>query len=233
MERYQYNLFVSHGQSTNTKNMVDVVGLTFNPFQENTYIVFDQTKECIIFDPGCFDAAERKQLQDKLKELDLTPVRLINTHCHIDHVFGNRFVATEYGLPLEIHRGEVPVLEAIPQVAAMYGIPYAEPSPSPERFIEAGDIIEFGETRLRSIFTPGHSPASLSFYCEEDQFLIAGDVLFYGSIGRTDLPGGDHDTLIASIKNKLLPLGDDVKVYPGHMQPTTIGFEKANNPFLR
>lgn len=213
--------------------MADVVGLTFNPFQENTYIVFDQTKECIIFDPGCFDAAERDQLKRKLKELDLTPVRLINTHCHIDHVFGNYFVATEYNLPLEIHRGEVPVLEATPQVATMYGIPYPQPSPGPGRFIEEGDIIEFGQTRLQAILTPGHSPASLSFYCAEDQFVIAGDVLFYGSIGRTDLPGGDHDTLIASIKEKLLPLGDDVRVYPGHMQPTTIGFEKANNPFLK
>lgn len=213
--------------------MADVVSLTFNPFQENTYIVFDQTKACVIFDPGCSDASEQARLVQELEKRSLRPVRLINTHCHIDHVFGNSFISRKYGLGLEIHSGELPVLEATPQVAALYGIPYPDPSPRPKRYIEEGEIIEFGQTRMEAILTPGHSPASLSFYCEEDDFLIAGDVLFYGSIGRTDLPGGDYDTLIQSIKTKLLPLGDEVRVYPGHMQPTTIGYEKAHNPFLR
>lgn len=212
--------------------MVEVVRMTFNPFQENTYLVFDETKACIIFDPGCYEASEKAQLVSKIEQLRLKPVRLINTHCHIDHVFGNRFVAETYTLPLEIHRGELPVLEYVPQVAAMYGIPYPEPSPMPEKYIEEGDIIEFGNTKLEAILTPGHSPASLSFFCATDNFLIAGDVLFYGSIGRTDLPGGDYETLINIIKTKLLPLGDDVKVYPGHDRSTTIGFEKQNNPFL-
>jgi len=232
-EVIQYNLFQKQEQPIKHKNMADVVGLTFNPFQENTYLVYDQTGECIVFDPGCSNTAEQQELVRAIEEKSLKPVRLINTHCHIDHVFGNRFVHEKYGLPLEIHEGEVPVLQAVPMVADMYGIPYPEQSPDPGRFIKEGEQITFGETTLEVLFTPGHSPASLTFYCAADQFLIAGDVLFYGSIGRTDLPGGNHATLIESIKTKLLPLDDAVRVYPGHMQPTTIGFERANNPFLQ
>lgn len=212
--------------------MANVVKLTFNDFQENTYIVYDDTGECIIFDPGCFRKEEEEELVAKLKELGLSPVRLINTHCHLDHVFGNKFVAEHYQLGLEIHRGELPVLEAVPQICMMYGLPPAAPSPSPSRFIEEGDVIEFGETRLEVLFTPGHSPASISFYCRESGFVIAGDVLFYGSIGRTDLPGGDFDTLIRNIKEKILVLPDDTIVYPGHGPKTTVAFERANNPFL-
>lgn len=137
-----------------------------------------------------------------------------------------------YGLELEIHRGEIPVLESVPMVGQMYGIPIPDPSPAATKFIEEDDVISFGNTILRAIFTPGHSPASLSFFCEKDRFLIAGDVLFEGSIGRTDLPGGDHTTLIHVIKEKLFPLGDDVVVYPGHGGATTIQAERLTNPFL-
>ena len=209
-----------------------IVIFTFNPFQENTYVVFDETNECVIIDPGCFEAHERIELDKFIRENNLKPVRLLNTHCHIDHVFGNAFVNRTWGLELEIHRGELPVLEAVPQVSKFYGVPMGEPSPMPGRFIEEGEVIAFGNTKLEAILTPGHSPASLSFFDREDGLLIAGDVLFQGSIGRSDLPGGDHDTLIASIINKLLPLGDDVKVFPGHGPSTTIGFERENNPFL-
>lgn len=209
-----------------------IVIFTFNPFQENTYVVFDETKECAIIDPGCYEAHERIELQDFIMENGLKPVRLINTHCHLDHVFGNHFVHKTWGLELEIHRGELPVLEAVPQVSRFYGIPSGEPSPMPGRFIEEGDVVSFGNTRLEAILTPGHSPASLSFFIREDKLLLAGDVLFKESIGRTDLPGGDFDTLIASIKDKLLPLGDEVKVFPGHGPSTTIGFERRHNPFL-
>lgn len=212
--------------------MAHVVCLTFNAFQENTYIVYDESKECIIFDPGCFSNSEKQTLVSTIERLDLTPVRLINTHCHLDHVFGNAFVAEKYQLPLEIHRDELPVLKAVPKICMMYGLPQPEPSPEPGRFIEVGEIIKFGNTQLETLFTPGHSPASLSFYCKADQFIIAGDVLFHGSIGRTDLPGGDFDTLIASIKNQFFPLGDAVEVHPGHGPSTTIGFERENNPFL-
>lgn len=212
--------------------MANVVKLTFNDFQENTYIVYDDTGECVIFDPGCFRSYEEEELVQKISDLRLTPVRLINTHCHLDHVFGNKFVADHFGLGLEIHRGELPVLEAVPQVCMMYGLPPAVPSPAPSRFIEEGEVIEFGNTQLEVLFTPGHSPASISFYCRESGFVIAGDVLFYGSIGRTDLPGGDFDTLISNIKEKLLVLPDDTIIYPGHGPKTTIAFERANNPFL-
>lgn len=214
------------------KNNTQVVCLTFNPFQENTYLLYDDTKACAIFDPGCYEAHEKQELIRTIEQLGLHPVRLINTHCHLDHIFGNRFVAEKYDLSLEIHTGEIPVLEQAPRAAMMYQVPYPELSPAPGGFIEDGDIITFGNTELEAILTPGHSPASLSFFCKESNFLIAGDVLFYGSIGRTDLPGGDFDTLIESITQRLLPLGDEVEVYPGHGQATTIGFERLNNPFL-
>lgn len=212
--------------------MAQVVQLTFNPFQENTYLVYDETGECLIFDPGCSNVAEENELKSKIEALSLTPVQLINTHCHLDHVFGNKFVADTYNLGLEIHEKELPVLEAVPMVCNMYGIPKPPPSPAPAKFLKEGDCIQFGNTKLLMLFTPGHSPGSLTFYCEKDQFMIAGDVLFYGSIGRTDLPGGDHQTLIDSIKNELLPLGDDIVVYSGHGPKTQIGFERQNNPFL-
>jgi glyoxylase-like metal-dependent hydrolase (beta-lactamase superfamily II) len=213
--------------------MADVIQLTFNPFQENTYIVYDDTKACVIIDPGCNSAAEQAKLVQEINRLGLRPERLINTHCHIDHVFGNRFVAETYDLPLEIHAGELPVLESAPQVAAMYNIPYPSKSPQPGAFIEDGQLISFGNTQLEAIFTPGHSPASLSFFCAKDDFLIAGDVLFFESIGRTDLPGGNHQTLLDSIEKRLFPLGDQVIVWSGHGPQTSIGYEKHNNPFLR
>lgn len=213
--------------------MVNVVSLTFNLFQENTFIVYDDTKECIIFDPGCSTPAEERVLAKKIEDLDLNPVRLINTHCHLDHIYGNAFVARQYNLPLEIHQGELSVLAYASASSQLFGAPPPEPSPTPEHFIEEGDIIRFGETQLKAILTPGHSPASLSFYCEAAQFVIAGDVLFYGSIGRYDLPGGNLTTLMSSIQDKLLPLGDAVKVYPGHGPATTIGQEKRHNPFLQ
>ncbi len=212
--------------------MALVAKFTFNPFQENTYIVYDETKECIIFDPGMYTEAEKKHFTDFIESAGLKPVRLINTHCHLDHVFGNKFVADTYQLGLEIHKGEVPVLESFTQTCAMYGVPNVEASPAPSHFIEEGDSITFGNTSLSVLFTPGHSPASISFFCAADQFLIAGDVLFRESIGRTDLPGGDMKTLLDSIREKCFPLGDDVRVYSGHGEDTTIGYEKQNNPFL-
>ncbi len=212
--------------------MAEVAVFTFNPFQENTYLVIDENKECVIFDPGCYTDMERSQLAGFIAEGGLKPVRLINTHCHLDHIFGNAFVSEKYNLGLEMHEGELLVLNFAPQTAMMYAIPM-ENSPQPTRFIEEGEVISFGSTQLRAILTPGHSPASLSFFCESDNFAIVGDVLFKDSIGRTDLPGGNFDTLTASIKEKLFPLGDDVRVYPGHGPATTIGEEKLSNPFLQ
>lgn len=212
--------------------MTTVTCLTFNPFQENTYLVHDETGDCVIFDPGCYEASERRELMNKVQALGLTPVRLINTHCHLDHVFGNRFVADTWSLALEIHPLEAPVLAAVPRVCEMYGLPTPEESPDPLTSLKAGEYIRFGNTELLQLFTPGHSPGSVSFYCAQSKFVIAGDVLFYGSIGRTDLPGGDYDTLIQAIKTELLPLGDDITVYPGHGPATRMGYERKNNPFL-
>lgn len=205
---------------------------TFNPFSENTYIVADDAGECAIFDPGCYSPQEEQQLKAFIEQNGWKPVRLINTHCHVDHVFGNGFVAETWGLPLEIHRGEIPVLERYLDVAAAYQIRGAKPSPAPAKFIEHGDIISFGTMQLEARFTPGHSPASLSFYCAAEGFVLAGDVLFYESIGRYDLPGGDFNTLMDSIHRELFTLPSATLVYPGHGPTTTIRHEQEYNPFL-
>jgi len=205
---------------------------TFNSFQENSYILHDDSGECIIIDPGCSNSQEENTLSEYITSRDLKPVQLINTHCHIDHVLGNKFIFENYGLKLYAHKGEIPVLEANVMVANMYGISYTT-SPPISHYLDEGDLIEFGNTKLEILYTPGHSPASLSFFHRESLQLIAGDVLFQRSIGRTDLPGGDYDTLIKSIKEKLYPLGDDVIVYPGHGPSTSIIDEKIHNPFLQ
>lgn len=205
--------------------------LTFNPFEEKTYVIGGPGGDAIIVDPGCFDQAERDELVRTITDLNLKPVRLINTHCHIDHILGNAFVVKNYALGLEIHHGELPVLQAGMAVAGMYGIPY-DPSPMPKQYLKENDEIELGGIRLKVLFTPGHSPASICFYNEKDGWLIGGDVLFYESIGRTDLPGGDHATLIKSIRTQLFTLPEDTVVYPGHGPQTTIGYEKMFNPFL-
>ena len=204
---------------------------TFSSWQENTYILYDDTKQCIIIDPGCSTEHERTQLVSFIEEHNLTPVKLVNTHCHIDHVLGNKFVAEKYNLELTSHKGEQFILDNMVQVAAAYNIHY-EPGPSIKQFLDEGDLLRFGKTELVVYFTPGHSPASISFYHEPSKQLIAGDVLFLGSIGRTDLPGGNMETLLSSIRTKFFPLPDDVIVYSGHGPTTTIGAEKRSNPFL-
>jgi len=211
--------------------MISVHYFTFGPFEENTYILFDETKECVIIDPGCYDSSERAELTKFIENNELIPVKLINTHCHLDHVFGNGFVAEKYKLQLEINKNDQLVLDSYLGVASMYNL-NAQPSPMPSVYLNEGDVITFGNSTLEIVFTPGHSPGSISFYNKEQKFMIGGDVLFYGSIGRSDLPGGHHETLINSIKTKLFPLGDDYKVYSGHGPTTTIGFERNNNPFL-
>lgn len=212
--------------------MIHVASFAFNPFQENTYILYDETKECIIIDPGCYTANEQKRLEAFIAKEELKPVRLINTHCHLDHICGNAFVSRKYGLALEAHRGEQVVLDASVDHGRMYGFQF-EPSPDIKYYIEEGDEITFGNSSLTTLFTPGHSPASITFYSKADQFIIAGDVLFFMSIGRTDLPGGNHEQLLQSISEKLFTLPDETIVYNGHGQKTQIGFEKLNNPFFK
>lgn len=209
-----------------------ITGLTFNPFAENTYLLHDETKECIIVDPGCSNTQEKAKLQKTVTDMGLKVVKLVNTHCHIDHVLGNKFVADTYKVGLEMHEADLPTLRAIPSYAPNYGFPdYEEVLPT--TFLKENDTITFGNTTLKVFFTPGHAPGHIVLYDEKGKSLIAGDVLFQRSIGRTDLPGGDFDTLIKSIKEKLFILPEEVKVYPGHGPGTTIGEEKRENPFLR
>ncbi len=212
--------------------MIHVHYFTFNSFQENTYILFDDTKECVIFDPGCENANERRMMLDYIKTNHLRPVKLVNTHCHVDHVLGNAFVAEHYQLGLEIHPEEMRNLKAAPGYASVFGL-QCEVSPEPAQFLHEGDLLVFGNSTLEILHTPGHSPGSISFYSKNDNFVVAGDVLFRESIGRADLPGGNLATLLASIQTKLFTLPDSTKVYCGHGGPTTILHEKKHNPFFQ
>lgn len=211
--------------------MIIVDYFAFNGFQENTYILHDETKECVIIDPGCYSNTEQQELVNFIESKGLKPVKLLNTHCHIDHILGNNFVAKTYNLGLEIHEKDLATLHATTEYGHLYGFT-VDKSPEPSNFLKEGDVVKFGNSQLDVLFVPGHAPGHIVFVCHEQKFVINGDVLFYGSIGRTDLPGGDHQTLINSIKTKMFVLGDDYKVYTGHGPATSIGFEKMNNPFL-
>jgi glyoxylase-like metal-dependent hydrolase (beta-lactamase superfamily II) len=211
--------------------MISVQSFTANPYQENCYVLFDESKDCVIIDPGAYTSQEQNELSRFIESQQLTPVKLLNTHCHIDHVLGNAFVHSLYGLLPEFHKLELEVLHAIPGYAPQMGIRY-ELSPLPETFLSESGKIVFGQSELELIFAPGHSPGHLCFHSPVDNFLIGGDVLFYQSIGRTDLPGGNHQQLLDNIKHKLFNLPNDCVVYPGHGPSTQIGFEKAHNPFL-
>ena len=210
---------------------MEIIKLTFNDFYENTYILFDHTKECIIVDPGNSNASEDKELFDTIEKHKLTPVLLINTHCHLDHVFGNGVVAEKYGLTPKINIKESIMLENYPRICEMYGLKH-RPSPKAEEILKEGTSVEFGKTVLQVFETPGHSPGSICLYDEKGETIIVGDVLFRESIGRTDLPGCNHDNLIQSIKTKLFTLPKQTKVHSGHGENTTIGYEMAHNPFL-
>lgn len=203
----------------------------FNPYPENTYVLYDETGECAIIDPGMYDGNEQNEFAKFITDQRLKPVLLLNTHCHIDHVFGNKFVHDTYGLLPRFHEGELPVLSYIPSYAPQMGFRY-EVSPLPEVYLPESGTITFGDTELQIIFAPGHSPAHVCFYDQVGKALIGGDVLFHNSIGRTDLPGGNHQLLISNIRQKLFSLPDDCTVYPGHGETTTIGFEKKFNPYL-
>jgi glyoxylase-like metal-dependent hydrolase (beta-lactamase superfamily II) len=211
--------------------MLSIKKFTFNPFQENTYILYDETKECVIIDPGCYDANEKKMLSSFIEENALKPIYLLNTHCHIDHVLGNRYVFEQYHLKPRIHDKEAMLLDAAQGYGKMYGI-LMEGSPEPIIDLVEHDEIKFGNTTLKILFTPGHSPGSVCFYSADDATVIAGDVLFKQSIGRTDLPGGSMEQLMESIRTRLLILDDNTEVHPGHGDKTSIGYERNNNPFI-
>jgi glyoxylase-like metal-dependent hydrolase (beta-lactamase superfamily II) len=210
--------------------MLAVQSFTFNPVQENTYVIYEGKDACII-DPGCYFGNERRALKEWLHDEQLTPKFLLNTHCHLDHVFGNKFIHDEYGLTLHIHEREKEMLNNAPTAALRWNMPF-ENYRGDLIFLHAGDTIQIGDNQLIVILAPGHSPGSICFYCKAQHFIVSGDVLFKMSIGRTDLPGGDYQTLIQSIHKEILVLPDETTVYPGHGESTTIGFEKQNNPFV-
>ncbi len=211
--------------------MIKIHSFEFNPFSENTYVLSDETRECIVIDPGCYSAEESAELRDYIEKNELIPVALINTHCHIDHMLGNKFVAETYKIDLQCNELELENLHFSPVYGPNWGI-YPQISPEPTAFLKEGDVIRFGKSELQVYFTPGHSPGSVSLYHKEQNFVIAGDVLFRASIGRTDLPGGDHAALLSSIRSKMFKFDDKCTVYSGHGPTTTIGFEKKYNPFL-
>jgi len=203
-----------------------------NPYQENTYLLYDETGVGVMIDPGMYSTAEETEVSEFIKEHNLKLELLLNTHCHIDHVLGNKFIYDTYGLLPIFHENEIPIYAEIQNYAPQMGIPY-EVSPISETFLPDSGTIQFGSHSLELIFAPGHSPGHLCFYSESQGFLIGGDVLFKGSIGRTDLPGGNHGQLIRSITEKIYTLPEDTLVYPGHGSTTTVGQEKRTNPFVR
>ena len=212
--------------------MLHVHAFTFNPVQENTYIVYNNNGNAIIIDPGCYFTAEQETLQSFLTTNGLTVVQLINTHCHLDHVFGNKWAAETFNVPLYIHQEEEKMLAYAPQSGIKWGLPFDNYT-GPLHFLKQNDVVYLDEDELIVLETPGHSPGSLSFYAKNEQFVIAGDALFNGSIGRTDLPFANHQQLLDSIRAQLFTLPDAVKVYSGHGRVTTIGYEKRNNPHLQ
>lgn len=211
--------------------MLTVQPFTFNPVQENTYVVYNEKGQCCIIDPGCYFASEEEKLKDFIEQNHLQPVYLLNTHCHLDHIFGNKFIHKTYGLTLHLNKLEKPVLEYGPASGQLWQMPF-ENYDAELKFIDEGDTIQIGDNELQVLFTPGHSPGHISFYCKADKFVISGDVLFEGSVGRTDLPGGDFTILEESIKTKLYTLPPDTIVYPGHGPTTTIGDEIKTNPYV-
>jgi glyoxylase-like metal-dependent hydrolase (beta-lactamase superfamily II) len=218
--------------------MLSVKAFTFSPVQENTYVLYNEKGQCCIIDPGCYFPEEKKELQTTIEKAGWEPSLLLNTHCHLDHVFGNQFVRDTWGLTLHIHEKEKPVLDFAPQTGIMWELPF-ENYNGPLNWLKEGTTIKIGDDELEIRFTPGHSPGSVSFYHPPDPadeaggFVIGGDVLFNGSIGRTDLPGMDFDTLINSIQTQFFTLPDETKVYSGHGPVTTVGFEKMNNPYVK
>jgi hydroxyacylglutathione hydrolase len=205
---------------------------TFNPFKENTYLLYTDTKEAVIIDAGCQILEERNLLFQFILEKELKITHLLNTHCHLDHVFGNFFCKKKYNIPLYAHQNEVPVLNSCPQVAEMYGFRPYDHLDKIDVFIDEKQEILVGNEVLKILFVPGHAPGHLAFWHEEDNFVISGDVLFKESIGRTDFPLCSHTDLMNSIKNVLFLLPDDCKVYCGHGHETTIGHEKKHNSYL-
>jgi len=211
--------------------MLEIKSFTFNPYQENTYLIFDDSKEAVVIDPGNYEAYENELISKFIDENKLQLKKIILTHCHIDHCLGNKYLNEKYGAELLIPFDERDLYKNVENIATLFG--FANYSHLDENeYLKEKDKIEFGDIKLDVLFLPGHSPGHLAFYFKNDNVCFSGDVLFYNSIGRTDLPGGDHDTLINSIKNKLFLLNPNTIIYPGHGQKTILKNEMKDNPFL-
>lgn len=211
--------------------MITIKPFVFNPFQENTFVLYDDTSEAIIVDAGCYTENEKQAITSFIDEKGLKPVLAVNTHCHIDHIAGISFIKNRYKIPFYANPEEEPLLQSAPEQGQMFGFNLADP-PKIDTYVSDGDIISFGNSSLSVILVPGHSSGSIALYSKENKFVIVGDVLFDGSIGRTDLPGGDYATIIKSIRSKLMILPGEVTVWPGHGPSTTIQKEHDTNPFL-
>ena len=211
--------------------MLKVEKFVVNPLQENTYVLYDETGECIFIDPGFYFEVEKDEIRKFVAEKNLKPVFIANTHCHFDHIMGVEFIRNEYKIPFYAHADDEYWIKSAIDQAQLFGFNMDKVN-LPESFFTANNKIEFGQSSLEIIHVPGHSPGHVAFYSKEADILIGGDVLFYGSIGRTDLPGGDFDTLISSIKDKLFGFSDKTTIYCGHGPETSLGFEKNTNPFL-
>ncbi len=212
--------------------MLDLKAFTFNPFQENTYLITNEKNQCWIVDPGMYDNAETIHFNQYLSSQGLQPVSIINTHTHLDHIFGVQALKDRYKIPFGIHEKDQPVLKGAVTSAMIFGVDLSK-APEPDFFIVEDQQLKLGDDVLEVRFTPGHSPGSIVFYYPAGGWLIGGDVLFNGSIGRTDLPGGNFDTLINSIRTQVFTLPADTVVYSGHGPETTVGEEMRSNPFLR
>jgi hydroxyacylglutathione hydrolase len=211
--------------------MIKIKPFVVNPLQENSFVVSDETGECIFVDPGFYFEEEHEEIKEYITKNNLTPVLIANTHCHFDHIMGVEFLRKEYGIPFYTHPDDAFWVEKAIDQAHMFGFEM-EPVQPPDAFFRENEQVKFGNSSLEIIHIPGHAPGHVVFYSEAGNLLIAGDVLFYGSIGRTDLPGGDYQKLISGIKSKLFKLPDETRVFCGHGPETTLGFEKSSNPFL-
>ncbi len=211
--------------------MINVVTFLFPRFSENSYLVFDETKECLIIDPGCYTKDEQEEILEYIDFIGLKPILLINTHCHLDHVIGNQFMLEHFDIPLALHETELRFLKAMPSYAKKYDLEFVLHDQEIV-FLKEGQKIKVGHAEFLVMHTPGHSTGSISLFCATDNVLISGDVLFKNRIGRVDLPGGNLDILKKTLEEKIFPIGDEVVVYPGHGPSTQIGYEKAYNTFV-
>jgi len=210
---------------------MDIYRIVFSPIRVNTYVIADNTGECAVIDCGCYSKAESEVLSQLIEKNKLKPVLLLNTHCHPDHVFGNNFMLNRYNLLTQCGKEEERIRKSAVNLSVILGLSMEKP-PEPLSWLEDGQTINFGETELTALHVPGHSPGSFAFWCQKEKVVFTGDALFRGSIGRSDLPGGNHQTLLDSIRTKLLVLPPETVVYPGHEDKTTIGEEIINNPYL-